>query len=62
LGAFPDNSSGKESTYNAGDTGHAGLIPGSEGSPGGGNCNPLQYSYTEAGWLQSKGSKRAGHD
>ena len=66
LGGFPDNSSGKESTYNAGDTGHAGLIPGSEGSPGGGNCNPLQYSCLknpkEPGWLQSKGSKRAGHN
>ena len=35
---------GKESTYNAGDTGDARLITGLEGSPGGGNGNPLQYS------------------
>ena len=35
---------GKESTCNAGDSG---LIPGSGRSPGGGNCNPLQYSCLE---------------
>ena len=29
---------------NAGDTGDAGLIPGSGRSPGGGHGNPLQYS------------------
>ena len=33
--------SGKESTFQAGDTG---LIPGSGRSPGEGNGNPLQYS------------------
>ena len=38
---FPGGSGGKESTCNAGDLG---LIPGSEGSPGEGNGNPLQYS------------------
>ena len=32
---------------NAGDTGDAGLIPGSRRSPGGGNGNPLQYSCLE---------------
>ena len=32
---------------NAGDTRDAGLIPGSGRSPGGGNGNPLQYSYLE---------------
>ena len=37
----------KESTCNAGDTGDAGLIPGSGTCPGGGNGNPLQYSYWE---------------
>ena len=66
LGGFPDDSAGKESTYNAGDTGDARLIPGLEGSPGGGNGNPLQYSClrnpTEPGWLQSKVSKGVGHD
>ena len=34
----------KESACNAGDTEDAGLIPGSERFPGGGNGNPLQYS------------------
>ena len=32
---------------NAGDTGDAGLIPGSGRSPGGGHGNPLQYSCQE---------------
>ena len=35
---------GKESSYNAGDTG---LITGLGRSPGEGNGNPLQYSYLE---------------
>ena len=37
-------SDGKESTYNAGDSGS---IPGSGRSPGGGHGNPLQYSCLE---------------
>ena len=44
---FPDGSSGKESTCNAGDTRDSGLIPGLERSPGGGNGNPLQYYCLE---------------
>ena len=32
---------------NAGNTGDAGLIPGSGRSPGGGHGNPLQYSCLE---------------
>ena len=32
---------------NAGDARDAGSIPGSVGSAGGGNGNPLQYSYLE---------------
>ena len=32
---------------NAGDTGHAGSIPGSGRFPEGGNGNPLQYSCLE---------------
>ena len=32
---------------NAGDARHVGLIPGSAGSPGEGNGNPLQYSCLE---------------
>ena len=35
--------SSKESAF-IGDAGDAGYIPGSEGSLGGGNGNPLQYS------------------
>ena len=41
---FPGASVGKNLLVNTGDTG---LIPGSEGSPGGGNGNPLQYSCLE---------------
>ena len=43
-GGFPDGSMGKESTYNAGDTGEASSVPGSGRSPGKKNGNPLQYS------------------
>ena len=32
---------------NAGDVRDVGLIPGSGGFPGGGNGNPLQYSFLE---------------
>ena len=37
----------KNPPASAGDTGDAGLIPGSGKSPGGGNGNPLQYSCLE---------------
>ena len=48
--------------------GRMGLIPGSGGSPGGGNCNLLQYSCLEnpmdeePGGLQSIVSARVEHD
>ena len=42
---FPGGSDGKESTHNAGDVRDTGSIPESGRSPGGGNGNPLQYSY-----------------
>ena len=42
--SFPGGSEVKVSAYNAGDPGS---IPGSGRSPGGGNGNPLQYSYLE---------------
>ena len=45
FGVFPDGSAGKESACNAGDTEDAGLIPGLRRCPGGGNGNPLQYSF-----------------
>ena len=44
---FPDGSDSKDPICNAGDTGDAGLIPGSGRSAGGGNGNPLQYSCLE---------------
>ena len=44
---FPGDTRGKECARSAGDTGDAGLIPGSERSPGGGPNNPLQYSCLE---------------
>ena len=37
----------KNEPANAGDAKDAGLIPGLGRSPGGGNGNPLQYSYLE---------------
>ena len=47
FGVFPDESVGKESTCNAGDTGDVGLIPELERSPGEENGNPLQDSCLE---------------
>ena len=44
LRGFPGGAAGKESACNAGDPGS---FPGSGRSPGGGNSNPLQYSYLE---------------
>ena len=44
------------------------MIPGSGRSPGGGNDNPLQYSYLEnpmteeSGGLQSMGLQKVGHN
>ena len=35
--------------------GDLGLIPGSEGSPGEGNGNPLQYSCLEIPWTEEPG-------
>ena len=39
---FPGGSDGKASAHNAGDLG---LVPGSGGTPGEGNGNPLPYSW-----------------
>ena len=44
---FPSGSVVKEAACNAGDTGDAGLIPGSGRSLGGGHGNPLHYSCLE---------------
>ena len=62
---FPGGSDGKESNYNARDPG---LIPGSGTSLGGGNSNPLQYSFwrtsrtEEPGRLRSTGLQRVRHN
>ena len=42
---LPRWNSGMEPACNAGDIEHAGLIPGSRRSPGGGKGNPLHHSY-----------------
>ena len=42
---FPGGSVGKESSCNAGDTGDVGSNPGLGRSSGGGNGNPVQYSF-----------------
>ena len=58
----------KNLPVNEGNAGDAGLIPGSGTSPGGGNGNPLQYSYLEMprteepGGRQFIGLQRVGHD
>ena len=59
----------KNPPANAGYTGYMGLIPESGRSPGGGNGNPLWYSYmgnpTDRGVWQataSRGSQRAKHN
>ena len=44
---FPGGSVVKNSPADAGDTRDKGSILGSRRSPGGGNGNPLQYSYLE---------------
>ena len=44
---FPDGSVVKNLPTSAEVAGDMGSIPGSGGSPGGGNGNPLQYSYLE---------------
>ena len=57
--------SGKESAYNAQDSG---LIPGSGRSPGEGNCNPFQYSCLGnpmdkgAWWVTVHRVTRVGHN
>ena len=53
---------------NTGDIRDMVSIPGSEGSPGGWHCNPLQYFAEESPWTeepdgpQSMGLQRVGHD
>ena len=42
---FPGGSSGKESTCNAGDTGHSASTPGSGRSPGGGAWQPTPVFF-----------------
>ena len=44
---LPSGSVVKNPPFNAGDPGDPGLNPGLRRSPGGGNGNPLQYSFLE---------------
>ena len=65
---FPDDSAVKNPPANVGDIGDVGLVLGLGRSPGGGNCNPLQYSCLEIPWteepggLESMGSQRVRRD
>ena len=64
---FPGGSVVGNLPANAGDLGDPGWIPGLGRSPGGGNANPLQYSWLEnpmeePGRLQSTGSQRVRHN
>ena len=43
----------------AGEAGDVGSIPGLGRSPGGGNCNPLQYSCLKIPWTEEPGGLRA---
>ena len=57
---------GKESACNARDTEHVDLIPGSGGSPGGGNGNPFYILAWEISWTEdlvgySPQGHRVGH-
>ena len=57
----------KNPPANAGDVRDVGSIPGSGRSPGGGNCNPLQYSCLEnttdrSTWWVTIRSQSIGHD
>ena len=44
---FPDGSADREFACSTGDTQDAGSVPELRGSPGGGNGNPLQYSFLD---------------
>ena len=68
LRGFPGGAEVKNLTANVGKARDAGLIPGLDRFPGGGNGNPLQYaclgnSWTEEpGGLESMGLQRVGRD
>ena len=65
--SFPNGSTGKESACNKRDTRDLGLIPGSGRFPGGGDGNPLQYSFLEnplnrGAWRATIWGRRVRHD
>ena len=69
LKGFPGGSVVKNPPVNTEDARDAGLILGSERSPGGGNGNPLQYAFLEdsmdrgAWWFTVHGvKKRVNHN
>ena len=53
---YKTGSDGKESSCSVQDLG---LIPGSQRSPGEGNCNPLQYSFQDGGAQCPRGRKES---
>ena len=60
---FPDGTVVKNAPANAGDTRHAGSIPGLGRSPGEGNGDPLQYSCLENPMdREVHGSQRVRYD
>ena len=52
---FPGETVVKNLFVNAGDSGDAGSVPGSKGSPGEGNGNPLLYFAWEIPWTEELG-------
>ena len=58
--ASPGCANGKEPPANEQDIREAGSVPGLGRSPGGGNDNPLYYSFMEN--PMDRGAQRAGHD
>jgi len=58
---LPRRLSGKETSANTGDTGHAGLIPESGRSTGGRNGNPLLLPRELHGWRRLAGYNPWGH-
>ena len=58
---LPWQLSGKESSFNAGDTADSDSIPGSGRSPGEGNGNLLQYSCLGNPWTEEPGGLHTVH-
>ena len=55
IGSFSDGAIINNLSANAGDSRDPSLIPESRRFPGGGNGNPLQYSYLKIPWTEEPG-------